>query len=190
MNDTSETQRQLANAIRLGTIAELDLAAGKCRVNSGEIKTDFIPWWVPRAGNTIEWSAPSVGEQVIVLCPGGDTHGAVALRGGYSDGFPAPDSSDTRHLTKHKDGAIIEYDDSTHALKATLPAGATAELTADAGITFNGPFTVNGDSQFNGDMGITGTANAQTDVIGGGKSLKNHGHTGVQTGGGVSGPPQ
>ena len=41
-----------------------------------------------------------------------------------------------------------------------------------------------------GDLTATGTITGATDVVGGGKSLKTHLHTGVQTGGGVSGPPQ
>lgn len=196
MDSTSELQRQLSSAIRLGTVAELDLAQARCRVDTGDIKSDFVPWFVPRAGDTIEWSAPVVGEQVLLLSPGGDTHGAVALRGLYSDAFPAPESSETRHLTRFPDGAVIEYDHAAHALKATLPGGGTAEITADGGVTINGPLTVNGDTeingdtQINGDADVSGTATAQTDVIGGGKSLKGHKHTGVMSGGAVSGPPQ
>lgn len=40
-----------------------------------------------------------------------------------------------------------------------------------------------------GDLHVTGTATADTDVIGGGKSLKTHTHGGVQTGGGTTGAP-
>lgn len=40
-----------------------------------------------------------------------------------------------------------------------------------------------------GDLTVTGTATASVDVFGGGKSLKNHTHTGVTPGGGSSGPP-
>lgn len=40
-----------------------------------------------------------------------------------------------------------------------------------------------------GDLTVTGTATATVDVVGGGKSLKGHTHTGVTTGGGSSGPP-
>lgn len=190
MDSTSELQRQLGNLIRFGTIAQLDLATARCRVRTGEMLSDFVPWFVPRVGSTIEWSAPVAGEQVLLLCPGGDMHGTVALRGLYSDAFPAPDKTASRHLTRYADGAIVEYDDQSHALKATLPAGGTFEVTAEGGITLNGPLTINGDTQHNGDVAISGQAEAQVDVIGGGKSLKGHKHTAVQPGGGVSGPPQ
>lgn len=70
----------------------------------------------------------------------------------------------------------------------TMNASTSATITA-------GQFTVNGPSQFNGAINSTGTITAPnvvgtTDVTGGGKSLKTHLHTGVQTGGGISGPPQ
>lgn len=196
MDPVSELQRQLGNAIRLGTVAVVDLAAARCRVDTGEVKTDFLPWFVPRAGNTIEWSAPVVGEQGVLLCPGGDTHGAVFLRGVYSDAFPAPSNAETKHLIRFPDDALVEYDHSAHQLKATLPGGGKVEITADGGVTINGPLTVNGDTeinghtQVNGDADVSGTATAQTDVVGGGKSLKGHKHLGVISGGAVSGPPQ
>lgn len=40
-----------------------------------------------------------------------------------------------------------------------------------------------------GDLHVTGTATADTDVIGGGKSLKSHTHSGVTTGSGNTGAP-
>lgn len=196
MDPVSELQRQLGTAIRLGTVAALDLAAAKCRVQTGEILTDFIPWFVPYAGTRIEWSAPSVGEQVLILSPGGDTHGAVALRGCYSTAFPAPSSDAHKHITQFADGAVLEYDDSAHKLTATLPSGGKAEITADGGVTINGPLTVNGETEINGhtqindDLDLTGQATAQGDVIGAGISLSTHVHTGVTSGSAISGPPQ
>ena len=190
MGSNSALERKQGNQIRLGTVAELDLGAGRCRVDTGEIKTDFLPWLVPRAGKAIEWSAPAIGEQVLLLSPEGDMHGAVVLRGIYSDAFPPPSSSESAHLVTFPDGAIIQYDDASHALTAILPAGGSAVITADAGVTINGPLTVNGDTEINGDAQISGTATAEVDVVGGGKSLKTHPHTGVVQGSGVSGPPQ
>ena len=50
--------------------------------------------------------------------------------------------------------------------------------------------TVLGDLAVTGDATVSKTLTATTDVVGGGKSLKGHLHTGVTSGGGVSGPPQ
>lgn len=189
MDSVPELQRQLGNVVRFGTVAEVDHGQARCRVDTGEIKTDLVPWFVPRAGDTIEWSAPTAGEQGILLCPNGDTHGAVFLRGLYSDAFAAPANRGAEHLIRYPDGALIRYDHDAHTLQATLPGGGQVEVTADGGVTIHGPLTVNGNVQINGDAGVTGTATADTDVIGGGKSLKNHPHKGVQPGSGQSGPP-
>lgn len=198
MDRINESNREQGNAIRFGTIAEVDAGAARCRVQSGDVLSDWVPWFVPRAGETIEWSAPSVGEQCMLLSPEGDTTGAVALRGIYSSQFPAPSGEASSHLVRYPDGAEVEYDSGAHALYARLPDGGTAEITADGGVTINadggttinGPLTVNGNTQINGDAGINGTATADVDAVGGGVSLKSHIHTGVTTGGGTSGPPQ
>lgn len=190
MDRVSELQRLQGNLIRFGTVAEVDLEAARCRIATGDILSDWLPWFVPRAGETVEWSAPSPGEQVVLLSPGGDLHDGVALRGLYSDATPAPASAGTRHLVRFADGAQVEYDHVAHALKATLPSGGTAEVTASGGVTVHGPVTINGDVQVNGDIDLTGTATADTDMIADGVSLKSHKHTGVIAGGAVSGPPQ
>jgi hypothetical protein len=63
-------------------------------------------------------------------------------------------------------------------------------LTSSApSFTHTGPMTLKGDLTVQGDVGVTKTVTAQTDVVGGGKSLKNHVHAGVQTGGGSTQPP-
>jgi phage baseplate assembly protein V len=49
-----------------------------------------IRWIERRAGRTRTWSPPSQGEQVVLLCPGGEIGAAVALRGLFSSACPAP----------------------------------------------------------------------------------------------------
>jgi len=187
--------RNLSNLIRLGTVAEVDLLRGVCRVQSGELLSGFLPWLVPAAGALIVWAAPTVGEQVLVLSESGETMGGVVLRGLYSDAFSAPSSSADVTLVQFGDGAQVRYDSATHQLLATLPAGGRAEVTADGGVTIHGPLTVNGETTINGkttvnaDAHVTGTATADTDVLGGGISLKNHKTTGVTPGSGVSSVP-
>lgn len=190
MGMPSENARKQGNLIRLGTIAELDLGAALCRVRTGELTTDWIPWLAPRTGTTMEWSAPSIGEQGVVFCQGGDTTGAVFLRGLYSDANPAPSQADGVHMTRYVDGAVVQYDSLAHALMAALPTGGTATITADGGVTINGPLTINGDVTVAGDANVSKTLTASTDVIGGGKSLKSHTHGGVQSGSSSTGKPQ
>lgn len=185
-HDAAEQRRQKGNLIRLGTVAQVDHGAARCRVQTGELLTDWIPWLVPRAGAVIEWSAPNIGEQGILLCPDGDTSGAVFLRGLYSTAFGQPADGEAEHLIRYPDGTQIHYDASAHALTAILASGGTATITTNGGVTVNasGGITVNGDVQVNGKL------TASDDVLGGGISLKNHTHGGVQSGSSSTDKPQ
>lgn len=190
MDTSNEPQRNAANMVRIGRVAEVDLPSARCRVESGGVVSDFVPWFVAAAGAAIAWSAPRVGEQGMLLAPEGDLRGAVFLRGVYSDQHPAPETSADVESFLMPDGAVIGYDSAAHALTATLPAGGTFTITADGGGTVNGPLTVNGSLTVSDDADIGGTMTAQTDAVGGGVSLKSHKHSGVQSGGSLTGPPQ
>ena len=189
MQRNADILRRLANMIREGTITEVNYAAKRARVASGELVTDFLPWSAGRAGRRSDYSAPSVGEQVILVCPQGETTGAFILCSAYSSANPAPGSTPNQHVTRYSDGAMIVYDDEAHALSAVLPSGGTATLTADGGLTINGPVTINGATTIKGDTSIDGKVDASGDVVGAGVSLEKHPHIGVQPGGGKSGPP-
>ncbi|MCD7096981.1 phage baseplate assembly protein V [Stenotrophomonas sp. MMGLT7] len=187
----SDLPRRVSNLIRIGTISAVDLGAARVRVESGDVLTDWLPWLVPHAGaGRVEWSPPSVGEQVLVLCAEGEAEAGIVLRGLYSDAVPAPAAAAGLHQVRFSDGAVVEYDAEAHLLNATLPPGGSATITAAAGVTINGPLTVNGDSTLNGDVACSATVTAQTDVIGAGISLVNHKTTGVTPGSGLSGAPQ
>lgn len=73
----------------------------------------------------------------------------------------------------------------TGAVKITGALLVTGAVTA-AGIATTG----GGSIVAEGDISTQGGINATGDIVAGTKSLKTHVHTGVQTGGGVSGPPQ
>ncbi|WP_374248063.1 phage baseplate assembly protein V [Thermomonas sp.] len=190
MHAAAEQRRLTGNLIRLGTVAEVDHADARCRVTTGALTTGWVPWLVPRVGTTIEWSAPSVGEQGVVLCPDGDTSGAVFLRGMYSDALPPPAADAAVHLVRYPDGTTLRYDATAHALDAVLCSGGSASITASGGVTINADTTINGNVQVNGDIQATGTATVATDVIGGGISLKSHTHGGVDAGTDSTGAPQ
>lgn len=191
MNGLPEIYRLLSNLIRLGTIAEVDHAAARCRVQSGAVLTAPLPWLSARAGAAaVTWDPPSIGEQVVMFSPGGDLCAAVVLVGIYSTAKPAPSASETLHTQHYTDGAVIEYDHASHALIATLPAGGSAALTAPGGTTITGNVQINGNVQIAGDTGITGTATVDVDVLAAGISLKTHKHSGVQAGSAITGLPQ
>jgi phage baseplate assembly protein V len=130
--------------IRFGTIASVDQAAGKCVVKLDDgAMTPAIRWFERRSGATKTRSVPTVGEQAVLFAPAGEISGAIVLCGVWSTANPLP-GSDLQELTEYADGAVIYYDPTAHALVATLPAGATAAISAPGGITLNGEVLING----------------------------------------------
>ena len=184
---TPSPAQALSNLLRFGHIAEI--AGITCRVQSGGLLTDFIGCFAPCAGEHSTWIPLSIGEQVLLLCPDGDTANAVALRGLASEAYPSPSDQPTLWVQRFPDGAQVRYDSAAHALHATLPDGGSAELTASAGITLHGPLTVNGPVIFNGETTCTGSITAEGDVSAAGISLTQHVHGQVQPGPGQTGAP-
>lgn len=160
----------IGDLIRFGTVHSVDLGHGMAVVEAGDIITPPLPW-TEQAGSFRTWRPPSVGEQVILLCPEGDIEGGLILRGLFSNTFPAPASDDFQHLYG-ADGLIITL--TGDGLSITAPGGAA--ITADVSIT--------------GNVDVSGTITASEDVVGGGISLKGHTHGGVQGGGASTGGPQ
>ncbi|MDN7430523.1 phage baseplate assembly protein V [Burkholderia sp. AU45388] len=140
----NEAQRQQRNGILRGRVVALDLVdptAPRCRVAVGDPDTDgeglttnWLPWKAARAGKVRTWSAPSIGEPVVIDCPGGDPSQGVVSGAEYSDDYPAPSTSPNEHLIDFPDGGRIVYDDASHALTVALPAGATIHFAAPASV--------------------------------------------------------
>lgn len=184
MADPADIQRLVGDLLREGLVVSVNHANASCTVQlADDLTTGDIPWLAARVGSTRSWSPPSVGEQVLVLCPEGDTERAIVAGSLGSDANPHLGADASTRLD-FEDGASIVYDPAAHVLTATLPAGGTAELHAPAGIKLVGPVRIEGD------VDLQGTLTASADVVGAGKSLKGHKHTGVSTGSGISGAPQ
>ena len=186
MRSPESTPSDPDELIRFGRVASVDLAAARCTVTiddegdeggaTGEAVTGPIRWIEGRAGQTRTWSPPSVGEEVVLLCPGGMIGNAVALRG-LSNTENPPANATRTEMVKFTDGAVLSYNPEGHALAFTLPGGATLAIAATGGIMINGDIT------------LTGRLTASDDVIASGKSLKTHTHSGVQAGSSQTGTP-
>lgn len=170
--------RRLENQIRYGTIAAVDHQAARCTVSTGGLSVPNLPWLAQRAGSSLDWDPPTVGEQCILFSPSGEPALGVALVGLYSQQRPAPSNSATVRRRKYPDGAVIDYDHASHTLSATLPDGGKAQLTAPGGVSILG------------NVDITGTVTVSEDVLAAGISLVNHVHGGVQSGPSTTGAPQ
>lgn len=195
----AETERVLANLVRVGVVSELDAANARVRCTVGGLTTDWIPWLAMRAGATRTWSAPRAGEQVLILSPYGDGAQAVALPAIYRDDYPAPATSQDVEQVTFPDGSVVKFDSSAHALTVNVGTGSvtvncatatvkattsvkldtpvttcTGALTVQGKITGQGGLAVSGGSgaTVSGNMTITG-GNVTADGIG----LKTHHHT-------------
>lgn len=169
--------------LRFGRIKSVDATRGTCAVETGDLVTPPLPWIAGRAGALRIWSAPSVGEQCLLICPEGDTESGVVLAGLFCSAHPQPDTNPNIHALTFLDGAQLSYDDSTHALSATLPGGGTVSLVADGGIK------ITGDVEITGQVKVTGKIAATDDVTANGISLKGHKHVGVTAGSAKTGAP-
>lgn len=185
MQDRSnEHESRGGDLLRYAVVDAVDLGAMTVVVRLGAKRLGPMPWFMPRAGETVVWSPPSVDEQGLVLCPEGDSEAAVFLPGVCSSKHAAP-AGDARHLVvTFKDGAVVAYDPAAHLLSAVLPDGGRADLTVPGGLHVTGPITCSETVTAAKDLVSTGG-----DVKAGAVSLRGHKHLAVQPGSGVSGPP-
>ena len=202
--DVVDLARRLTNLLRPGTVETVDHGAARVRIRTGELVTDWLPWFVWRAGATSTWSAPTVGEQVLLLAPSGDLAAAIVLPSLYSDAHPAPSTSPNEHVIEFPDGAVITYNHAAGTLTAagikTLTIEAATAVTLDTpAALITGTLTVEGLLTYQ--AGLAGTGGGAGTTISGsitqtggalssnGVVLSTHTHTGVQPGGGNTGGP-
>ena len=172
--DITDIIRRIENMIRLGSIAEVDLAAVRVRVASGGIVTGWLPWMHARAGATADWDPPTVGEQVIILSPSGDTAVGIVMTGINSKAHPAPSASPDQCLRAYPDGARITYDHKAGALSAT--GVKTARIEASESCTVDCPSsTFTGDVEVMGAMTVNGLLTYKSGMSGQGGSARSAG---------------
>ncbi|MFD0709943.1 phage baseplate assembly protein V [Photorhabdus akhurstii] len=205
----AELHRLLTNIIRVGLVTDIDLVGHRCRVQTGGLKTDWLCWLTLRAGRSRNWWAPSIGEQVLLLSVGGELTTAFVLPAVYSDQFPAPSvSADAVHIA-FPDGAVMEYEPASSALKvtgiktATVNASESVSVTApkitciaSSNITLDTPevictnllttasLVVQKGGKMAGNIEHSGGQFSSNGVI-----VDSHKHTGVKSGGDTSGGP-
>lgn len=135
----AELFRLIRNIIRTGVVTAVKAGHG-CRVQTGDLETDWLPVVTLRAGTARSSWMPSVGEQVVILSVGGELTTAVVLPGLFSDEHNEPTASLTANNVTYPDGAVIEYEPATGALKAT--GIKTAMIDAADSITATSPVVI------------------------------------------------
>ncbi|APC13986.1 MULTISPECIES: phage baseplate assembly protein V [Providencia] len=206
---SAEIRRLIRNMIRIGIVTDVNAKKG-CRVQIGNLETDWLNWVTLRAGSTRTMNAPSVGEQVLILALGGELTTAFVLTGIFSNEHSEPTDSITADHRTYSDGAIIEYEPATGALKATGIKTANIEASEQVSATTK-VVIVNASKQINlttpkvicsqnltcatlnvtegGEMtgNFTHTGGA---IKSNGITLHDHTHGGVRSGGESTGKPQ
>lgn len=189
----SEAERRLDNMLRIGRVIEVDVPARRARLAVGGLESDWLPWAVARAGDSITASAPTVNEQRLLLSPYGDTSQGVIGPAIYQDDYDAPTEEAAEDVIRFKDGTIMKYHADHHSLTLDIAAGgtvtincATATITAEDSVTIDSPeTTVSGNLTVGGDLAVDGGS-----VTHGGTNIgKTHKHGGVESGVSQTGGP-
>lgn len=170
----TDTDRTIGDLLRVGLVDSVDLVAGKVVVSFGDQTTPPIDWLMT-VGDTTVWIPPTVGQQILVVTPEGDVEQAIALNGLPSSAF-APLFAGLKNAIRFADGAQVSYDPEAGELDVHTPGNVT--ITAPGGVVIAGGTTITGDVAITGSVTVSETLTATTDVVGGGKSLKDHKHTG------------
>lgn len=113
--DLREAERRIANLIQFGTVMEV-AAAGRARVQIGELLTAPLYWLSPRMKNRRDWHPPAVGEQVLVLCHNGDPAQGVIVASLGSTANPNPSDNPRIFKTVYSDGTFVQIDLDTHEM--------------------------------------------------------------------------
>lgn len=166
----------LAQMARLGAFAppregyissyDADNYAVKVRLQPDDTETGWLPIRVAQAG--AGWgiyAAPQVGDLASVEFLEGDPN-VGRCTGFLPNEVDQPPSVPAGEIwIKHKAGQFVK-----------LLSDGTVSIEATAGIHSKGPWTHDGTLHTTHDITCDTTVTATTDVIGGGKSLKNHVH--------------
>lgn len=185
----AEAARLISQLVMIGVVRALDEANALVRVDVDGLITGWIPFTAGRAGpGAREWSAPDVGEQVVVVCPYGDPAQGVVIGSIYRDKYPAPTSAKTAHRVEYPDGAFVQYDSAGKSYEVDVPAGGSITLRVggsslkieEGQVTLSTPKFV-----------VDATETTVKAIKSNGVNIgSDHKHIGVQTGSGVSGNPQ
>ena len=168
--DVADMDRRVSRLIRLGVVAEADYTQARLRVRIGKVVTHWLPWITRRAGLDVDWWAPSVGEQVVVLAPDGEFSNGVVLGSVYQANHPAPETNPKVRVTQMADGAVFRYDSEVSVLSIELPGDAQVAITGNATVQVEGDLSAmvggNASLDVGGDLAATAGGTATVDAPG------------------------
>ena len=132
----AEVERRLASMVRHGEVLDVDAKRHRVRISLGEGEDGRpVPGpWVPHAqiaGAMKIHSMPSKGQNMTMICPGGDFRQAVALPLTWSDQNKSPSEKEDEHVLTFGSVSITIKDKS---VKVEV-GGHSVEIT-DAGTIY------------------------------------------------------
>lgn len=118
---------------RVGLVRAQD--AVKCAVRVAFPDRDQLQsWWLPvivlKTQDDKSYWLPDVGEQVVCLMDEYDEDGAV-IGAIYSSVDVTPVQSPDKLHMGFRDGCVIEYDRSSHAMTVAIPSGGILSISAN-----------------------------------------------------------
>lgn len=205
--DLVDILRKIENLIRQGVVCQTK--GDRVKVRTGDLITDWLPWFTHRAGKSRTWWRPSIGEQVFILSPNGNIELGCVLPSLYCNDNPAPSASGDGYFVEFSDGATFEYEPKNSSLIIkgikTAVIEASNQITAKAGtkihldtplvecsehVTFKS-FSATGGSASGNTGVLTGNViHKQGELSSNGVVLDKHKHNGVKAGGDLTGGPQ
>ena len=157
----------MQNIVRTGRVEAVTTTPPRCRIRTGELLTDWLPWLTLAAGGgnqTRHWRVPAINEECVLLAPGGDLAQALVLPGQFCEDMPQ--NSNAADVERHNYSAsdYWEHNRSGNALvfdiaaSITLRVGASTLTLTTGGATLDTPhLTVNSpQSDFSGNVSIAG----------------------------------
>lgn len=140
--DLTEADRRLANVVQFGRVAAADYGRARVRVSLGPLTTGWVPFIASRAGGDRSWHPPEVGEQVVLVAPGGDLNLAVVVGALYQGVHPAPGDRATLHTVVYQDGASFTYDREAHKWTVVVPGDVDVQAQGNITLHCDGDMTL------------------------------------------------
>lgn len=126
----AEAARRQANGQLYGVVASVDYDVKRAVVEIEDgWNTAPLPWQERRAGKARTSSPPSVGEQVTVLSPGGETAAGLILLGVPSDAFSPSEVREGLELFETDGGYSDRWDEEAKTRTIDLPQGGELAVT-------------------------------------------------------------
>ncbi|CCF19161.1 putative GpV [Pseudorhizobium banfieldiae] len=162
----SRQQTRLNNVFREGSVVEVDHETGRAIVNAHGVLSPLVPS-LQQAGEVNRWTPLSVGQRVVLCCPGGDISRSFIMPGGYTDDVKQPHDKGAEERTSIGEAVI------THTGEGFFfsVGGATLKFTKEGlfvdvdGVSYK--VTGNGVEQFGGVKEHDGLNVGSTHVHGG-----------------------